>query len=237
MKTHSARLNLGDIKNHCENYDRLEDYAWIKDNFNKNNDFKISLYDKPYHYMSVYRKKTIDIELFFEQKADKEHRFLSGNLYDKNIYAKIANFLNIKNPIFLQKKKHTSKITTKQVIFNINAVHNELFKYDKVIKKDSREKILQDLKELCEYLNKHKSHNNYNLLRRVGEKYIELNNINDAEKYIKMGIEFYKNCPKLYYLLAKIKLLQNKILDSEFAIKKSIEIAPDNFYIIIYTKK
>lgn len=231
MTTHSAGLNLGDIKNHCENYDRLDDYYWILNNLNEKNEFKISLYDKPYHYMNVYRKKTLDIKLFFEEKKDKNQRVFLGNLYEKNIYEKIAEFLNIDNPIFLKKKKHKSKINPKKVILNLNKVHNDLLIYDKNIKRDTKEKILRDIKDLNEYLKE--SPENHNMLRRIGEKFIELKKINDAEKYIRMGIKHYDKCPKLYYLLAKINLMKRHIRESELAIKKSLDLAPDHF---LYTK-
>lgn len=222
MVTHSSGLNLGNVFRHCALYDRLDDYEWIRQYLIDSNDFRISIFDSPNHYMNVYKKKTIELKLFFDRMHDSYKRVYVGELYNKNVYKEIADFLDIKNPLFLQSRVHKSKIKASKVASNLNLYFDHAFNTNRQCSKDPQKNIIIDLEVLFNYLRV--SPNNQNILRRISDCYYKLSNLNKAEYYINKSIEISNNNSKLFFLKGKINIKQNKINDAICALKKAIEL-------------
>jgi hypothetical protein len=116
MICHSAGMSVGELYAHCATYDRLADYHWLKERFQFSKKLKFSLFDNAEHYISIYKRRTIEIKLFFERAAGAENRFFHGELYDKEVFKKIAAFLNIDDVKEAESHIHRSLVTPEEVL-------------------------------------------------------------------------------------------------------------------------
>lgn len=108
MISHSGGMTLGEARMHCEVYDRLEDWYWLRENVGMPGDLRLSLFDKPHHYMGVYRKNVLTIKAFFERMPDADERFFCGDLYDPGVWDAVARFLGLP-PVEEEKTPHTHR--------------------------------------------------------------------------------------------------------------------------------
>lgn len=225
MISHSAGLTLGNVRRHCEIYDRMDDYEWLRQHTNFNDNMRLSLYDKPNHYMNVYKKNTEEIQLFFEKMSDGKERFFDGDLYDIEKYTKIANFLNIASPISPDVFFHKSTIKVEDVISTINSGQDSTFKSIRTKNKQNKLKseLIEELHTLLEL-----SPDNHRLLFRLGLALFQKGDIEEAAINVKKGINCGSDNPRLHLLMSKIFEKQNDIPNAIVHIKLAIEITNDN---------
>jgi hypothetical protein len=138
MIKHSGGVTVGLTERHCEVYDRLEDYEWLREHSELKRDACLSLFDKPMHYINIYKKKTLEVKSFFNRMSNSSDRVFIGDLYADDVYERIAHFLCIKRPVFLDRIVHKTKIATEQCVSMITQhLNNSLSDHHEKIQKNS----------------------------------------------------------------------------------------------------
>lgn len=226
MVSHSAGLTIGQARLHCQAYDRLEDYLWLRDNLALAPNARLSLFDKPGHYMAVYRKKTMELTSFFERMPDASRRVFIGRLYDEDIYKKIAAFLGIEKPLFLGGVAHKTKLGPTEVVENLAAAHDAAFQALQKAKARGPEDMDEEIAQLRRYLEM--SPGNQGLLLRLADIYRVRKDLAEAERLATAGDASHQACPKLRYVLALILTGQNRLAEAAEAVKGALELVDDN---------
>jgi tetratricopeptide (TPR) repeat protein len=225
MITHSAGFTLGNIRRHCEIYERMDDYIWLRQHTDLSDDMRLSLFDKPEHYMNVYNRKTSEIQLFFERMPDGTDRFFDGDLYDNKKYAKIAEFLKIRKPMLLDVSVHKSAVTIEDVFSVVNDAQNSTFR--DVRNKNKLNKIKYNwIEQLRTWLKL--APNNHNLLYRLGKALYVKGDIAEAAKTVKRGLDCCPDYPRLHFLMSNVLEKQNDLPGAIKHIQVAINITDDN---------
>lgn len=96
MISHSNGYSLGNTKIHAKIYRREPEYHWLLDNvpkFGSNRTQEMILFDKPQHYMDVYKLHNREVKSFFGAVAPNQ--FFTANLADKELWKNLTVWLNL----------------------------------------------------------------------------------------------------------------------------------------------
>ena len=119
MITHSNGKTLGINKKglevHCNLYDRLQDYLFIKNKMKAYPD-KINLFDNFEHYTNQYKKHQDRIRLFFNDKPAS--RFFEASLYDKDKFKNLEEHFGLGLTKTDEVHIHKSQSNPKEIIEN-----------------------------------------------------------------------------------------------------------------------
>jgi hypothetical protein len=231
MVTHSHGMSLGELERHCKVYDREFDFKFIRKNYPNLTNFRFFIFDNASHYINFYNNKTRELKKYISNVDPNNNSFFIGDLYERNIYRKIAKFLDIKDPIFPKNISHQTNVTFTEVCEDINSA----IKYLINLRRLKKSKILSLMKSNSIYDAKKKLQLNNKssaLHYRLAYIYFKLRLINKSLEVANKGLCLNKENPLLNFLLSQIYLKKNMPAESINFLNSALKITPDNpFYL------